>query len=235
MLTTKHHDHPLVSSVLNPYRPHQHETQLNRDIVGELETQSDLSTASTTPLALTGAFDTLNGTCKACKYRQVKEFPLGYETCHRLHCAILTSQLLDHGSRKTQRLLDYAVAHLYGMETKPCILWNDINFPDFHKAERLHEIFAHFYSKVCPGHGIINDRWKLDEFNGDFKTPEYRTLDEVDSTQPWESNRGIGYSFGFNRNEGEKETMTSKWYFSLISPPRVAIYCLTLAQCTMAR
>ena len=85
---------------------------------------------------------------------------------------------------------------------KPCILWNDINFPDFHKKERLYEIFAHFYSKICPGHGIINDRWKLDGFNGDFRTPEYRTLDEVNTSHPWESNRGIGYSFGYNRNEG---------------------------------
>ena len=85
---------------------------------------------------------------------------------------------------------------------RPCILWNDINFPDFHKKERLYEVFAHFYSKICPGHGIINDRWKLDGFNGDFKTPEYRTLEQVSWSEPWESNRGVGYSFGYNRNEG---------------------------------
>ena len=30
---------------------------------------------------------------------------------------------------------------------KPCILWNDINFPDYEKNERLYEVFAHFYSK----------------------------------------------------------------------------------------
>lgn len=94
--------------------------------------------------------------------------------------------------------------------------WNDINFPDFHKKERLYEIFAHFYSKICPGHGIINDRWKLDGFNGDFRTPEYRTLDEVDTSHPWESNRGIGYSFGYNRNEGEKETMSSRELVTLL-------------------
>lgn len=99
---------------------------------------------------------------------------------------------------------NYAVAHLYELmeNYKPCILWNDINFPDFHKKERLYEIFAHFYSKICPGNGVVNDRWKIDGFNGDFRTPEYRTLEVVDSKQPWESNRGIGYSFGYNRNEG---------------------------------
>ena len=49
---------------------------------------------------------------------------------------------------------------------KPCILWNDINFPNYKKDERLFEVFAHFYTKVCPGHGIINNRWKL---NGEWK------------------------------------------------------------------
>ena len=99
---------------------------------------------------------------------------------------------------------NYVLGHLYEiMENyRPCILWNDINFPDFHKKERLYEVFAHFYSKICPGHGIINDRWKLDGFNGDFKTPEYRTLEQVSWSEPWESNRGVGYSFGYNRNEG---------------------------------
>ena len=94
---------------------------------------------------------------------------------------------------------------------RPCILWNDINFPDFHKKERLYEVFAHFYSKICPGHGIINDRWKVDGFNGDFKTPEYRTLEQVSWAEPWESNRGIGYSFGFNRNEGLVHVLYSRW------------------------
>ena len=31
----------------------------------------------------------------------------------------------------------------------------------------------------------------------------------INSTQPWETIRGIGFSFGYNRNEGEKETMAS--------------------------
>jgi len=35
------------------------------------------------------------------------------------------------------------------------------------------------------------------------------TLNVVNTTQPWETTRGIGFSFGYNRNEGEKETMSS--------------------------
>ena len=34
-------------------------------------------------------------------------------------------------------------------------------------------------------------------------------METVNSTS-WETNRGIGFSFGYNRNEGEKETLTAK-------------------------
>ena len=33
---------------------------------------------------------------------------------------------------------------------------------------------------------------------------------ETVNSSSWETNRGIGFSFGYNRNEGEKETLTAK-------------------------
>ena len=41
-------------------------------------------------------------------------------------------------------------------------------------------------------------------------------MEQVSTEQPWESNRGIGYSFGYNRNEGEKETMSSRELVTLL-------------------
>jgi alpha-L-fucosidase len=41
----------------------------------------------------------------------------------------------------------------------------------------------------------------------DFFTPEYAKLDEI-SEAKWEACRGIGYSFGFNRNETEEQMIS---------------------------
>jgi alpha-L-fucosidase len=40
----------------------------------------------------------------------------------------------------------------------------------------------------------------------DFITQEYRKLDAIEPKK-WEENRGLGRSFGYNRAEGEKETI----------------------------
>ena len=41
----------------------------------------------------------------------------------------------------------------------------------------------------------------------DFRTPEYTSFDKITSHK-WEATRGIGYSFGFNRNEGAEHCLS---------------------------
>jgi len=192
VLTSKHHDGFTLwpSNVPNPYRPAEY-THIERDLVGELG-KAIKHSGMKYGLYYSGGLDwsfpgSLDGKCKDCSYRPQKP-------------------------KDDEEYSNYATSHLYELmeRYKPCILWNDINFPDYEKNERLYEVFAHFYSKVCPGHGIVNNRWQIKNgFNGDYLTPEYEVQDVVNSTQPWETIRGIGFSFGYNRNEGEKETMAS--------------------------
>src|SRR5260370_7635809 len=52
--------------------------------------------------------------------------------------------------------------------------------------------------------GVIDDRFGVR--HSDFKSPEYQTLDKISSTK-WEECRGLGRSFGYNRAEGEAETI----------------------------
>jgi alpha-L-fucosidase len=41
----------------------------------------------------------------------------------------------------------------------------------------------------------------------DFRTPEYASFDKI-TPYKWEATRGIGYSFGYNRNEGAEHCLS---------------------------
>ena len=49
---------------------------------------------------------------------------------------------------------------------------------------------------------IVNDRWGKDtrHKHGGYFTTEYGAGMQ-DAAHPWEENRGMGYSYGYNRNE----------------------------------
>jgi len=103
------------------------------------------------------------------------------------------------------------------------ILWGDIACP---VELNLRELFAYYYNKVSEG--VINDRfsqidpvtlakWASAEkispeilpasIHFDFRTPEYASRDKI-TEEKWESCRGIGYSFGYNRNEGPEDMLS---------------------------
>ncbi len=81
----------------------------------------------------------------------------------------------------------------------PAVLWNDIDYP---KSGHPLEIMAEYYNAVPDG--VIDDRFGVK--HSDFKSPEYQVLDKISPTK-WEECRGLGRSFGYNRAEGEAETI----------------------------
>lgn len=82
---------------------------------------------------------------------------------------------------------------------RPAVLWNDIDYP---KSGHPLEIMAEYYNAIPDG--VIDDRFGVK--HSDFKSPEYQTLDKI-SPSKWEECRGLGRSFGYNRAEGEAETI----------------------------
>jgi alpha-L-fucosidase len=82
---------------------------------------------------------------------------------------------------------------------RPAVLWNDIDYP---KSGHPLEIMAEYYNTVPDG--VIDDRFGVK--HSDFRSPEYQTLDKISPTK-WEECRGLGRSFGYNRAEGEAETI----------------------------
>jgi alpha-L-fucosidase len=82
---------------------------------------------------------------------------------------------------------------------RPAVLWNDIDYP---RSGHPLEIMAEYYNAIPDG--VIDDRFGVK--HSDFKSPEYQTLDKISLTK-WEECRGLGRSFGYNRAEGEAETI----------------------------
>ena len=82
---------------------------------------------------------------------------------------------------------------------QPSVLWNDIDYP---KSGHPMEIEAEYYNSVPDG--VVDDRFGI--AHSDFKSPEYEKLDKISPTK-WEECRGLGRSFGYNRAEGEAETI----------------------------
>jgi alpha-L-fucosidase len=82
---------------------------------------------------------------------------------------------------------------------KPSVLWNDIDYP---KSGNPMAIEAEYYNAVPDG--VVDDRFGIK--HADYTSPEYATLKEI-SPKKWEECRGLGQSFGYNRAEGEAQTM----------------------------
>jgi alpha-L-fucosidase len=81
----------------------------------------------------------------------------------------------------------------------PAVLWNDIDYP---KSGQPLQLMAEYYNTVPDG--VVDDRFGVK--HSDFTSPEYETLDKISETK-WEECRGLGRSFGYNRAEGEAETI----------------------------
>src|SRR5260370_311588 len=82
---------------------------------------------------------------------------------------------------------------------KPAVLWNDIDYP---KSGNPLQIMAEYYQAVPDG--AIDDRFGVK--HSDFTSPEYQTLEKI-NPKKWEECRGLGRSFGYNRAEGESQTI----------------------------
>jgi alpha-L-fucosidase len=86
---------------------------------------------------------------------------------------------------------------------RPDVLWNDLGHP---QASDVAALIADYYAAVPDG--VVNDRFKLNPdlspgAPADFRTAEYSPDQEL-SAAPYEATRGIGFSFGYNRNESEE-------------------------------
>ena len=180
VLTTKHHEGFTLwpSTTVNP-NPSipQNERHAERDIVGELTT-AVRQEGMKMGLYYSGGYDwTFNS--------GPIETSADYETV----------------KPETKAYGDYAFDQIHELINRyhPAVLWNDIDWP---KTGRPLQVEADYYNAVP--NGVIDDRFGIK--HADFTSPEYQKLDKI-SPKKWEECRGLGQSFGYNRAEGEAETI----------------------------
>ncbi|MCR2819004.1 alpha-L-fucosidase [Microbacterium sp. zg.Y1090] len=111
----------------------------------------------------------------------------------------------------------YAAAQLEELVTRfrPDVLWNDIEWPDGGKGAHEHGLAALFrrYFEAVPD-GAINDRWGVPRHG--YLTREYTHVEGVLDT-PWESTRGLGYSFGYNQAEDATHSLSGAALIRLLA------------------
>lgn len=103
---------------------------------------------------------------------------------------------------QTPEYLAYANAHWHELVDRyePCVMWNDIGYPS---SADLPALFDDYFARVPDG--VVNNRFDFirqtsGDLHADFITPEYSTEGDP-SGRKWESTRGLGSSFGYNRDE----------------------------------
>jgi alpha-L-fucosidase len=123
---------------------------------------------------------------------------------------IASEQDLRSTAPQTEEYARYADAHWRELTERyqPAVMWNDITYP---KPGKLTKIFSEYYNRVSEG--VIDDRFGVDF--SDFTTPEYSHYDKI-TPKKWESCRGLGFSFGYNRVEGPKEVIASDKLIALL-------------------
>ncbi len=188
VLVTKHHDGFTLwpSKFKNPNKDNY---CTSRDIVGEL-TEEVKKKGMKMGFYYSGILD---WSFNPNPIKDAKSF---------LENGVITPEYTDYANNHWRELID-----LY----EPMILWNDISYPP---NTDLHELFAYFYNKFPDG--VVNDRFsqpmtKERKFprirHKDFVTPEYKTFKQI-KKQKWEKCRGLGNSFGYNKQEIDDDYLT---------------------------
>lgn len=189
VLTTKHHDGFLLwpSKEENPFKENYY---ASRDIVGELT--------------------------KAVRKKGMKMglyYSSGLDWTFNDH-TIKTFQDLFQAVPQDERYVRYIDTHWRELMDRyqPSVLWADIGSPQAYDPVPM---IADFYNKNPEG--VVNNRHKMQvtaegfgsPIHHDFTTPEYQVLDSI-SAKKWETCRGIGLSFGYNRTEDVSEFLSTE-------------------------
>jgi alpha-L-fucosidase len=104
---------------------------------------------------------------------------------------------------------------------QPSLIFSDGEWDHPADVWRSPELLAWLFNEpACRQDVVINDRWgkATRSVHGGYYTTEYGKYanKEMSGAHPWEENRGIGSSFGYNRNEDIEDYHTAKALIHLL-------------------
>lgn len=117
-------------------------------------------------------------------------------------------------SDRDQYIREHMVPQFKDVVTKyrPSLIFSDGEWDLEHQRWMSTELLAWLFNEApSRDEVVINDRWGkgIRHEHGGYYTTEYGA-GMADGSHPWEENRGIGHSFGYNRNEPIENYMTGK-------------------------
>ncbi|WP_346236455.1 alpha-L-fucosidase [Niabella insulamsoli] len=99
---------------------------------------------------------------------------------------------------------------------QPEIIWPDGEWDQSDTTWRSREFLAWLYNESPVKNTVVtNDRWGGGRSHGGFNTTEYGS-GKASLERPWEECRGIGESFGYNRNEALEQYQTSEQLIKML-------------------
>lgn len=187
VLTTKHHDGFLMwpGKTVNPFVKDYH---VDRDLVGEL-------TAAIRKQGMRMGLYYSSGLDWTFNTKTITNFPDLFQAVPQ------QKEYVDYIDKHWHELIE---------KYKPSVLWADIGSPkDYDPIPMI----ADYYNTIPDG--VVNDRHKFTisakgfgtTIPHDITTPEYQVLDTITSKK-WETCRGIGLSFGYNKTENINEFLS---------------------------
>jgi len=213
VLTTKHHDGFLLWPSRHP-NPRKGNYFAQRDLVGEL-TEAVRARGMRMGLYYSGGLDW------TFEERPILDIVDLFTTMPQ---GLDYVEYIDHHWREL-------IEHY-----EPSILWNDIGYPAAANLNQLFADYYNRipdgvvndrFMQINPERivGLLENqvlrllvssllRWMTSHMavlpwggHCDFRTPEYATFERI-MKQKWEATRGLGYSFGYNRNEGPEHLLS---------------------------
>lgn len=132
-----------------------------------------------------------------------------YEWFNPLYRSDVNRYVQDHMTPQMKDLV---------LKYEPDILWTDGEWDHASDVWKSTEFLAWLYNESPVGKNVVvNDRWGKETRgkHGGIYTTEYDLVHDENATSkkidhPWEECRGIGSSFGYNRNENLEDYASSK-------------------------
>ncbi|WP_304062876.1 alpha-L-fucosidase [Pedobacter glucosidilyticus] len=104
------------------------------------------------------------------------------------------------------------------MKYQPAIIYPDGDWDEDYKRLQSLEFLSWLYNNAPNKDEVaVNDRWgKVRGEHGGYYSREYADTDDVSNDHPWEEIQGMGYSFGYNRNEDIHDYRSSEELIHLL-------------------